>query len=74
MLVTEHETRTGRRATGGSALFPRTKFHRAPVRAEHVGRLPLLTGMEASHARIVLLTASPGFGKSTLLAGAGAAA
>jgi LuxR family transcriptional regulator, maltose regulon positive regulatory protein len=68
MLVADHETRTGRRATGGSAVFPRTKFHRAPVREEHVERLPLLSAMEDSHTRIVVLTAPPGFGKSTLLA------
>jgi LuxR family maltose regulon positive regulatory protein len=49
-------------------VFPRTKFHRAPVREEHVERLPLLSAIEASQAQIVVLTAPPGFGKSTLLA------
>jgi len=67
-LVAEHQTRTGRRGAGGSAAFPRTKFHRAPVREEHVERLPLLSAIEASQAQIVVLTAPPGFGKSTLLA------
>lgn len=67
-LVGDQEARTGRRAVAGSAVFPRTKFHRAPVREEHVERLPLLSAMEDRHARIVVLTAPPGFGKSTLLA------
>jgi LuxR family transcriptional regulator, maltose regulon positive regulatory protein len=49
-------------------VFPRTKFHRASVREEHVERLPLLSAIEASQAQIVVLTAPPGFGKSTLLA------
>jgi LuxR family maltose regulon positive regulatory protein len=66
--VADHETRTGRRGAGGSAAFPRTKFHRAPVRDEHVERLPLLSAIDASQAQIVVLTAPPGFGKSTLLA------
>ncbi len=50
------------------AVFPRTKFHRPAVRDEHVVRSPLLDAIEASGARIVVVTAPPGYGKSTLLA------
>ncbi|HEV7882243.1 MAG TPA: AAA family ATPase, partial [Solirubrobacteraceae bacterium] len=50
------------------AVFPQTKFHRPPVRDEHVERSLLLDAIEASRARIVVVTAPPGFGKSTLLA------
>jgi LuxR family maltose regulon positive regulatory protein len=49
-------------------VFPRTKFHRALVREEHVERVRLLTTISASDAPIVVMTAPPGFGKSTLLA------
>jgi LuxR family maltose regulon positive regulatory protein len=52
----------------GSAVFPRTKFHRPAVRDEHVERSLLLDAIEASGARIVVVTAPPGYGKSTLLA------
>jgi LuxR family maltose regulon positive regulatory protein len=51
-----------------TAVFPRTKFHRPSLRDEHVERSLLLAAIEASRARIVVLTAPPGFGKSTLLA------
>src|SRR5688572_21336184 len=54
--------------TATDALFPRTKFHRPPVRDEHVERSLLLDAIDASHARVVVLTGPPGFGKSTLLA------
>ena len=54
--------------TATDALFPRTKFHRPPVRDEHVERSILLDAIDASHARVVVLTGPPGFGKSTLLA------
>jgi LuxR family maltose regulon positive regulatory protein len=50
------------------AVFPQTKFHRPSVRDEHVERSVLLDAIEASRARIVVVTAPPGFGKSTLLA------
>jgi LuxR family maltose regulon positive regulatory protein len=55
---------------GGSAVavFPRTKFHRPSLREEHVERSLLLGAIEASRARVVVVTAPPGFGKSTLLA------
>ncbi len=55
-------------ATATDALFPRTKFHRPPVRDEHVERSILLDAIDASHARVVVLNGPPGFGKSTLLA------
>ena len=51
-----------------SAVFPQTKFHRPATRDEHVERSLLLDAIEASGARIVVVTAPPGFGKSTLLA------
>jgi LuxR family maltose regulon positive regulatory protein len=50
------------------AVFPRTKFHRPSVRDEHVERSVLLDAIAASRARIIVVTAPPGFGKSTLLA------
>ncbi|MDX6681849.1 MAG: hypothetical protein QOG94_1888, partial [Solirubrobacteraceae bacterium] len=56
------------RAGPGVAVFPQTKFHRPAGRAEHVERSLLLGAIEASRARIVVVTAPPGFGKSTLLA------
>ncbi|HEX3874084.1 MAG TPA: AAA family ATPase [Solirubrobacteraceae bacterium] len=55
-------------AHGDLAVFPQTKFHRPSVRDEHVERSVLLDAIEASRARIVVVTAPPGFGKSTLLA------
>jgi LuxR family transcriptional regulator, maltose regulon positive regulatory protein len=51
-----------------SAVFPQTKFHRPAARDEHVERSLLLDAIGASGARIVVVTAPPGFGKSTLLA------
>ncbi len=51
-----------------SAVFPQTKFHRPAMRDEHVERSLLLDAIEASGARIVVVTAPPGYGKSTLLA------
>ena len=54
--------------TATEALFPRTKFHPPPVRDEHVERSLLLDAIDASHARVIVLTGPPGFGKSTLLA------
>jgi LuxR family maltose regulon positive regulatory protein len=56
------------RAGPAVAVFPQTKFHRPSGRAEHVERALLLGAIEASRARIVVVTAPPGFGKSTLLA------
>jgi LuxR family maltose regulon positive regulatory protein len=56
-----------------SVTFPQTKFHRPPVRDEHVERSPLLAAIEASGARIIVLSAPAGFGKSTLLAQCAAA-
>jgi LuxR family maltose regulon positive regulatory protein len=53
---------------GREVRFPRTKFHRAPIREEHVERTGLLTTMMAAPERLVLVSAPPGFGKSTLLA------
>jgi LuxR family maltose regulon positive regulatory protein len=50
------------------AVFPQTKFHRPAGRDEHVERSLLLDKIAASRARIVVVTAPPGFGKSTLLA------
>ena len=50
------------------AVFPQTKFHRPAVRDEHVERSLLLDAIETSGARIVVVTAPPGYGKSTLLA------
>jgi LuxR family maltose regulon positive regulatory protein len=55
-------------AHGDLAVFPQTKFHRPTVRDEHVERSVLLEAIEASRARIIVVTAPPGFGKSTLLA------
>ncbi|MEA2369976.1 MAG: hypothetical protein QOH12_370 [Solirubrobacteraceae bacterium] len=55
-------------AHGDVAAFPQTKFHRPSVREEHVERSVLLDAIEASRARIIVVTAPPGFGKSTLLA------
>jgi LuxR family maltose regulon positive regulatory protein len=52
----------------GTAVFPQTKFHRPSVRDEHVERSLLLDAIAHSRARIVVLTAPPGYGKSTLLA------
>jgi LuxR family transcriptional regulator, maltose regulon positive regulatory protein len=49
-------------------VFPQTKFHRPALRDEHVERSLLLDAIHASQARIVVVTAPPGFGKSTLLA------
>jgi ATP/maltotriose-dependent transcriptional regulator MalT len=51
-----------------AAVFPQTKFHRPSLRDEHVERSLLLDAIAASRARIVVVTAPPGFGKSTLLA------
>jgi LuxR family maltose regulon positive regulatory protein len=56
-----------------SVVFPQTKFHRAPVRDEHVERTPLLEAISASGARVIVLSAPAGFGKSTLLAQCAAA-
>ena len=55
-------------STRDVAVFPQTKFHRPAVRDEHVERALLLDAIEASGARIVVVTAPPGYGKSTLLA------
>ncbi len=52
----------------GGAVFPQTKFHRPSVRDEHVERSLLLDAIADSRARIVVVTAPPGYGKSTLLA------
>jgi len=74
--------RAGRSAAGGVAsaratagvVFPRTKFHRPPARAEHVERTALLASLDAAGGgpdgpvRLLLVSAPPGFGKSTLLA------
>ncbi|HEX4362948.1 MAG TPA: AAA family ATPase [Solirubrobacteraceae bacterium] len=60
-------TRDGR-AGAGPAVFPQTKFHRPSGRDEHVERSLLLDAIAASRARIVVVTAPAGFGKSTLLA------
>lgn len=49
-------------------MFPQTKFHRPPVRAEHVERSLLLDAIARSAARVVVVSAPAGFGKSTLLA------
>ncbi|XAY07726.1 HTH-type transcriptional regulator MalT [Paraconexibacter sp. AEG42_29] len=49
-------------------MFPQTKFHRPPVRDEHIERSALLDAVDRSGARVILVTAPPGFGKSTLLA------
>ena len=49
-------------------MFPQTKFHRPPVRAEHVERSALLDVIARSAARVVVVSAPAGFGKSTLLA------
>jgi len=49
-------------------VFPQTKFHHPPVRSEHVERSPLLDGIARSGARVVVVSAPAGFGKSTLLA------
>ncbi|MEV4421407.1 LuxR C-terminal-related transcriptional regulator [Patulibacter sp. NPDC049589] len=57
---------SGRRAAG--VVFPRTKFHRPPARDEHVPRTRLLDRVDRSGARMLHVTAPPGFGKSTLLA------
>jgi LuxR family transcriptional regulator, maltose regulon positive regulatory protein len=51
-----------------AVVFPRTKFHRPPARDEHVPRDPLLDRIDRSGARVLFVTAPPGFGKSTLLA------
>ncbi len=49
--------------------FPQTKFHRPPVRQEHVERAGLLAALDAAaSAKVVIVCAPPGFGKSTLLA------
>ncbi|MEV4422100.1 AAA family ATPase, partial [Patulibacter sp. NPDC049589] len=50
------------------AVFPQTKFHRPEVRSEHVERGALLDAIDRSGARVVLVDAPAGFGKSTLLA------
>ena len=49
--------------TGGTAVFPQTKFHRPQVRDEHVERSRLLDAIAASGARVVNVTAPAGFGK-----------
>lgn len=49
-------------------VFPQTKFHRPPVRAEHVERSALLDLIGRSAARVFVVSAPAGFGKSTLLA------
>lgn len=49
-------------------VFPQTKFHRPPARAEHVERSVLLDAIARSAARAVVVSAPAGFGKSTLLA------
>ncbi|WP_026910123.1 LuxR C-terminal-related transcriptional regulator [Patulibacter minatonensis] len=49
------------------AVFPQTKFHRPEVRSEHVERGALLDAIDRSGARVVVVDAPAGFGKSTLL-------
>ncbi|WP_320670590.1 LuxR C-terminal-related transcriptional regulator [Patulibacter defluvii] len=49
------------------AAFPRTKFHHPPGRPEHVRRARLLERIARGGARTLLVSAPPGFGKSTLL-------
>lgn len=56
------------REARATAVFPQTKFHRPSTRDEHVERSQLLDAIAGSGARIVVVTAPPGFGKSTLLA------
>jgi LuxR family maltose regulon positive regulatory protein len=52
------------------AVVLETKFTRPPVRSEHVARTNLLATLRAgSDRKLTLITAPPGFGKSTLLAG-----
>lgn len=56
------------RAVQRGAVFPLTKFHRPDPRSEHVRRQALLDAIDRSGARVVVVDAPAGFGKSTLLA------
>jgi LuxR family maltose regulon positive regulatory protein len=49
-------------------MFPQTKFHPPPKRAEHVERQELLESIARSDPRVLVVSAPAGFGKSTLLA------
>ncbi|WP_169738348.1 LuxR C-terminal-related transcriptional regulator [Patulibacter minatonensis] len=69
MTVAPADDRVGEADGGTTAVvFPRTKFHRPPARDEHVPRELLLDRIDRSGARMLSVTAPPGFGKSTLLA------
>ncbi|MDO9408822.1 MAG: hypothetical protein Q7T67_10415, partial [Patulibacter sp.] len=68
-MSTASQTATGSPAPVlRGAVFPQTKFHRPQSRPEHVKRGSLLDAIERSGARVVVVDAPAGFGKSTLLA------
>lgn len=49
-------------------MFPQSKFHAPPARAEHIERPALLAALGARPLRAVVVSAPAGFGKTTLLA------
>lgn len=62
------ESAMGRSGASGPVIVE-TKLARPPVRAEHVVRRELVERLHAGAGRkLILLTAPPGFGKTTLLA------
>ncbi|KRF34143.1 LuxR C-terminal-related transcriptional regulator [Nocardioides sp. Soil805] len=54
--------------TDGESTVPRSKLRLVPLRPELVGRPRLLSRLVGSDARLVLVSAQAGFGKSVLLA------
>jgi ATP/maltotriose-dependent transcriptional regulator MalT len=66
---TETDRAAGRRPAATEPIIVETKIARPPVRVEHVSRGDLLEVLGQGVARkLTLLTAPPGFGKTTLLA------
>jgi LuxR family transcriptional regulator, maltose regulon positive regulatory protein len=66
---TETDRAAGRRPAATEPIIVETKIARPPVRVEHVSRGDLLEVLSQGVARkLTLLTAPPGFGKTSLLA------
>jgi ATP/maltotriose-dependent transcriptional regulator MalT len=65
---TETDQGAARRPAASEPVIVETKLARPPVRGEHVARGDLLERLDEGAARkLTLLTAPPGFGKTTLL-------
>jgi LuxR family transcriptional regulator, maltose regulon positive regulatory protein len=68
-VKSETDQGSGRRPATSEPIIVETKLARPPVRAEHVIRGDLLERLgEGATRKLTLLTAPPGFGKTTLLA------